>query len=37
LDGVGFLEGGRWFGLFLLLEDGKGEGAGCSIGKKGIR
>jgi len=22
LDGVGFLEGGRWLGLFLLLEDG---------------
>jgi hypothetical protein len=25
LDGVGFLEGGRWLGLFLLLEDGAGE------------
>jgi len=25
LDGVGFLEGGRWLGLFLLLEDGRRE------------
>ena len=25
LDGVGFLEGGRWLGLFLLLEDGGRE------------